>query len=70
MQEKILVEKSSISVGDYESDQSHSFLIPFPEIEKYLSEGWTIKQMSVLPYGPDGVKKPTDLIITVHLQTV
>lgn len=70
MQEKILVEKSTMSVGDYDSDESKSFLIPFPEIEKYLSEGWTIKQMSVLPYGVNGIKTPTHLIITVHLQMV
>lgn len=68
MKENVLVEKSSMSVGDFDPDLSRSFLIPFPEIEKHLSEGWVIKQMSVLPYGVNGVNKATDLIITVHLQ--
>ncbi|WP_042367966.1 hypothetical protein [Bacteroides neonati] len=68
MKEKILVEKSTMSVGDYDNDQSSSYLIHFSEIEKHLSEGWVIKQMSILPYGANGVNKATDLIITVHLQ--
>lgn len=68
MKEKIITEKSAMNVGNWKPEEGVSYLIPFSEIEKHLSEGWVIKQMSVLPYGVNGINKATDLIITVHLQ--
>jgi len=65
--EKVISEKSSMSVGDNYPDQTTS-LLPFPEIERHLSEGWSIKQMVVNTYGVNGASYLTDLIITVHLQ--
>ncbi len=64
MVEKIIVEKSDLSVGNFSEAQSH--VIPFPEIEKHLLDGWLIKQMVVTPYGVN--KNTTDLVITVHLE--
>jgi len=66
--DKVLSEKASMKVGDYE-DQSISHLIKFTEIDKHLSEGWTIKQMFVTPYGVNK-DNATDLVITVHLQRI
>lgn len=66
--EKIITEKSDMSVGDWDPEKRTNFLIPFPEIEKHLSEGWVIKQIFVNPYGVNGITKATDLIITVHLE--
>lgn len=62
--EKIITEKTDLSVGWHQAEQT-SFLVPFPEIEKHLSEGWRIKQMFVNPYGN---KNATHLVITVHLE--
>ena len=52
--EKILSEKSSMLVGDYDPEQITA-LITYPEIEKCLAEGWSIKQMFVNTYGPNAV---------------
>jgi hypothetical protein len=65
--EKVISEKSPMTVGDYDPKRTTA-LLPFPEIEKHLAEGWTIKQMFVNTYGPNGISAPTDLVITVHLQ--
>ena len=67
MQEKLLVEKSSIAKGDFASEFT-SCLISFPEIEKQLQEGWSIKQMTVQPCGSGGSEKPERMVIVVHLQ--
>jgi hypothetical protein len=66
--EKIITEKSDMSVGGWGASEEKSFLIPFPEIQKHLDEGWRIKQMFVNPYGVNGTNKATDLVITVHLE--
>lgn len=66
MQEKIITEKSSLHVGDYQ-EPGASHLISFSQIEKHLSEGWSIKQIFVTPYSAGG-KSASDLVITVHLQ--
>lgn len=66
MQEKIITEKASLQVGDYQ-EPGPSHLISFTEIEKHLSDGWSVKQMFITPYAFNS-KSASDLVITVHLQ--
>lgn len=66
--EKIITEKSDLRVGSFDNKEPNAYLVPFPEIDSHLSDGWRVKQMFVTPYGVNGVAKATDLIITVHLE--
>lgn len=66
MEDKIIVEKSDMSINYYDKVQSH--LIPFPEIERHLSEGWVVKQIFLTTWGLNGVANASDLILTVHVQ--
>jgi hypothetical protein len=58
MKEKIVVEQTYVT----EFPPTLSVTLAFPEIERHLSEGWTIKQMFV------STCKDVSQIITVHLQ--
>ncbi|MFC4673601.1 hypothetical protein [Dysgonomonas termitidis] len=66
--EKIITEKSDLSIGSLDNKEPSAFIVPFPEIDSHLAKGWRVKQMFVTPYGVNGTAKATDLVITVHLE--